>query len=166
MARQAPLTVKLNSIIDIPLLTKIVQECEHLYIWATSLKQLAFFRISKLVPRTTTSYDPLKHLAQADIFFKHPRTHFLIKLTKTLQMNNSVRLIKNPALGRSPLCLIRAIKQLLSNTLQEPNNPLFQIKYYQIPDGFLSQIPGFEKTFLHLKHRLNLSQSNISFHSL
>ena len=31
VARQAPLTVKLKAIIDIPILIKIIQECEHLY---------------------------------------------------------------------------------------------------------------------------------------
>ena len=136
VARCAPLTLKLKSIIDPPLLVKIVQECEYLYMGyvlksAILLDYFAFFRISHLVPHTIGSYDILKHLARADIFFAHPGAHILLKWSKTMQMNNSVRVIKIPALGASPLCPISALKKLLDNTPNQPNNPLFQIKCYQ-----------------------------------
>ena len=129
-SKQAPITVKLKSIIDIRLLIKIIQECEHLYMSfvfkaAFLLAYFPFFRISNLVPHTINSYDPLKQLARADIFFEQPGAHILLKWSKTLQMNNSVRLIKIPSLGSSPLCPITALRKLLSNTPQDPNNPLF-----------------------------------------
>ena len=65
LARQAPLTIRLKTIIDIPLLTNIVQQCEHFYMGyvfqaAFLLAFFAFFRISKLVPNTMSAYDPLK----------------------------------------------------------------------------------------------------------
>ena len=99
VARCAPLTVKLKAIIEPPLLIKIVQECEYLYMGyvfkaAILLAYFAFFRISNLVPHSIASYDTLKHLARADIFFAHPGAHILLKWSKTMQMKNSVRVIK------------------------------------------------------------------------
>ena len=78
-------------------------------------------------------------------------------------MNNSIRLIKIPSLGSSPLCPITPLKKLLSHTPQHPNNPLFQIKCYQkwvpLTDSRLM------KTLSTILNRLHLSQSNITFHS-
>ena len=80
VARCAPLTVKLKSIIDPPLLVKIVQECEYLYMGfvfksAILLPYFAIYGILNLVPHTIDSYDILKHLARADIFFAHTLAH-------------------------------------------------------------------------------------------
>ena len=169
VARFTPLTVKLKAIIEPPLLIKIIQECDHLYMGyvfkaAILLAYFAFFRISNLVPHTIASYDTLKQLARADIFFAHPGTHISLKWSKTMQMNNSVRVIKIPHLGVSPLCPISALKKLLANTPNQPNNPLFQIKYYQkwvpLTDTRL------RKTFSSILNKLHLGQSNITFHSV
>ena len=81
-----------------------------------------------------------------------------------MQMNNSVRVIKIPALRASPLCRVSALQELLVNTPDQPNNPLFQIKCYQkwvpLTDTRL------RKTFSKILNKLHLSQSNITFHSL
>ena len=81
-----------------------------------------------------------------------------------MQMNNSVRVIKIPDLGISPLCPISALKKMLANTPNQPNNPLFQIKCYQkwvpLTDTRL------RKKFSSILNKLHLSQSNITFHSL
>ena len=58
VARCAPLTVKLKTIL---------------------LAYVAFLRISNLVPHTIASYEPLRQLARADIFFAHPGAHVLLK---------------------------------------------------------------------------------------
>ena len=168
LARQAPLTIRLKTIIDIPLLTRIIQQCQNLYMGyvfqaAFLLAFFAFFRISNLVPHTTSAYDPLKQLARADIFFTPTGASILLKWSKTLQMNNSVRLIKIPLLGSSPLCPVRVLRKLLSLTPTEPNNPLFQIKCFgkwvPLTDTRL------RKTLTSILHNLNLANSNITFHS-
>ena len=160
VARCTPLTVKLKPIIEPPLLIKIIQECDHLYMGyvfkaAILLAYFAFLRISNLVPHTIASYDTLKQLARADIFFAHPGAHVLLKWSKTMQMNNSVRVIKIPHLALSPLCPISALKKLLANTPNQPNNPLFQIKCYQkwvpLTDTRL------RKTFSSILNKLHLS---------
>ena len=102
-----------------------------LFVKAAHRMHHAFFRILNLAPPTISSYDPLKQLARADVFFNHPGASIPPKWSKTIQMNNSVRLIKIPVLGSSPLCPVKALKKLLSLTPNLPNNPLFQIKCYQ-----------------------------------
>ena len=169
VARCAPLTVKLKTIVEPPLLIQIIQQCEHLYMGyvvkaAILLAYFAFLRISNLVPHTINSYEPLKQLARADIFFAPPGAHVLLKWSKTMQMNNSVRVIKIPALGASPLCPVAALQHLLHNTPHQPNSPLFQIKCYAkwvpLTDTRL------RKNFSTILNNLNLTQSKITFHSL
>ena len=169
VARCTPLTVRLKTIIEPPLLIQIIQQCDYLYMGyvfkaAILLAYFAFLRISNLVPHTINSYDPLRQLSRADIFFATPGAHVLLKWSKTMQMNNSVRLIKIPALGASPLCPVSALHHLLHNTPQQPNSPLFQVKCYgkwvPLTDTRL------RKNFSTILNKLHLSQSKITFHSL
>ena len=55
----------------------------------------SFFRISNLVPHTLTSFNPLEQLCRADIFFAHPGAHVLVKWSKTMQSQNTVKILKN-----------------------------------------------------------------------
>ena len=169
VARCAPLTVKLKAIVEPSLLIQIIQQCDYLYMGyvfkaAILLAYFAFLRISNLVPHTINAYDPLKQLARADIFFQPPGAHVLLKWSKTMQMNNSVRVIKIPALGASPLCPVTALQHLLRNTPHQPNSPLFQVKCYSkwvpLTDTRL------RKNFSTILNNLNLTQSKITFHSL
>ena len=138
--------------------------------WGLFIKQLycchslVFFRISNLVPHSTATFQPLKQPARGDIFFAAPAAHILLKWSKTLQMNNSVRLLKIPHLGSSVICPVKALKNLLSLTPRGPNKPLFQIKlkheWVPLPDTRL------RKQFSTILSRLQLHHSNITFHSL
>ena len=169
VARCAPLTIKLKAIIEPPLLVQIIDQCQFFHMGfvfkaAILLAYFAFLRISNLVPHTISSYDPLKQLARADVFFAHPGAHILLKWSKTMQMNNSIRVIKIPALGASPLCPVSALQDLLGNTPDQSNNHLFQIKCYKkwvpLTDTRLRKI------FASILSSLHLSKSNITFHSL
>ena len=169
LARNAALKVTLKSIIDIPILSQISQVCDSMYMGfvyksAILLSFFSFLRISNLVPHSIAKFDPLKQLARGDIFFAPPGAHILLKWSKTLQMNNSVRLVKIPHLGSSPICPVTALRTLLSLTPSGPNKPLFQVKLRQqwVP---LSDT-RLRKHFSTILARLQLSQSNITFHSL
>ena len=109
-----------------------------------------------------TTFQPLKQLAQGGVFFP-PGAQILLKWSKTLQMNNSVRLIKVSYLASAPICPVSALKTL-SLTPKGPNKPLFQVKYREqwVP---LSDT-RLRKHFSIILARLQLHQSNISFHSL
>ena len=169
LARNSSLKIHLKAVIDIPLLTQITQVCNSMYLGyvykaAILLSFFSFLRISNLVPFSITSFQPLKQLARGDIFFASPGAHILLKWSKTLQMNNSVRLLKIPHLGSSPLCPVKALKHLLSLTPSGSNKPLFQVKFKHewVP---LSDT-RLRKQFSTILSRLQLQQSNITFHSL
>ena len=151
------------------MLTQIIQVCDSMYMGfvykaAILLSFFSFLRISNLVPHSTAAFQPLKQLVRGDIFFAAPGAHILLKWSKTLQMNNSVRLLKIPHLGSSVLCPVKALKDLLSLTPRGPNKPLFQIKlkheWVPLSDTML------RKQFSTILSRLQLQQSNINFHSL
>ena len=81
-----------------------------------------------------------------------------------MQMNNSVRLIKIPSLGSSPICPVNALKNLKSLTPKGSNMPLFQVKFrgHWVP---LSDT-RLRKQFSIILAKLQLQSSNITFHSL
>ena len=130
-----PFKVAIKSIIDPPILISIVNQCDLMFMGtvfkaAYLLSFFSFLRISNLVPHTINSYDPLQQLSRADIIFALPGALVFIKWSKTLQYKNKVKILKIPYLGTSPLCPIRAIKNLLKFTPGSSNSPLFQVQYH------------------------------------
>ena len=165
---QAPYRVALQSIIDIPTLTNIVSTCDSMYMgqvykacFLTSF--FSFLRISNLVPHSLSTFNPLEQLARADIFFAPPGAHILIKWSKTLQSRNAVKIIKIPALGKSPLCPVRALKVILAITPGSDNSPLFQVKlktkWFPLTDSRL------RKNLALILSKIGLANANITFHS-
>ena len=162
------LKVSLKSVIDIPLLSRIISQCDNTYMGqvfkaAYLLSFFSFLRISNLVPHTLNSFDPVKHLSRADVFFAHPGAHILITWSKTLQAKNQARVLKIPHLGSSPLCPVQALKNLLLITPAGRNKPLFQVKlrsnWVPLSDTRL------RKHFKNIITALNLGQSSLTFHS-
>ena len=160
-----PFKVAIKSIIDPSTLKSMVKECDHMFMGpvykaAYLLSFFLFLRITNLVPHSMEGYDPLQQLARADIIFATPGAH----VTKTLQNNNSVRILKIPHLGTSPLCPVKALKSLLRLAPGSNNSPLFQVQYQG------SWVPltdtRLRKNFSQILKNLHLSGSNITFHSL
>ena len=88
----------------------------------------SFLRISILVPHSIQAFSPLEQITRGDVFFAPPGIHILVKWTKTIQNRDSIRLLKIPSLGVSPVCPVRAIKNLMALTPGTENSSLFQIK--------------------------------------
>ena len=128
------------------------------------LSFFSFLRISNLVPHTIKTYDPLQQLARADIIFAPPGALVLIKWSKTIQHKNKVRILKIPHLGTSPLCPIRALKNLLKFNPGSSNSPLFQVQYHGTW-GPLTDTRLRKNLSIILK-KLKLENSSITFHSL
>ena len=131
LSRNAGLRIKLKAIIDIPMLIKIAKITDSMYMGfvykaAILLSFFSFLRISKLVPHSMVNLHPLKQLARGP-----PGAHILLKWSKTMQMNNSLRILKIPNLGSSPLCPVKALKTLLASSSSGSNKPLFQVKFRQ-----------------------------------
>ena len=67
--RHTPLVIKLNKIIDISMLTQIVEKCDYTYTGQIFkalylLSFYSFLHISNLVPHAVSKFSPLKHLAR------------------------------------------------------------------------------------------------------
>ena len=169
IATSAPLKVSIKPIIDIPLLTEMAAVCDSMFMGfvckaAILLSFFSFLRISNLVPHSMSTFTPLRQLAQGDIFFTPPGAQVLLKWSKAIQMNNSVRLIKIPYLGSSPICPVKALKKLRSLTPSGSNKLLFQVKFGDqwVP---LSDT-RLRKQFSLILSKLKLRHTNITFHSL
>ena len=164
-----PFKVKINAIIDKPLMSKIVTLCDTLYmgpVYKTAylIAFFSFLRISNLIPHKISSYSPLKQLARADVIVGPPGLQLVLKWSKTLQAKNAVRIIKLPQLPSSPLCPVNATKKMLKISPGTADSPLFQIKsksqWLPLTDSQLR---------MHLKgimQKLNMSQAGITFHSV
>ena len=127
------------------------------------LSFFSFLRISNLVPHSISTFDPIKHLSRANVFFAPPGAHILITWSKTIQSKNAARVLKIPHLGSSPICPVQALKNLLLITPSGRNKPLFQVKINAnlVP---LSDT-RLRKHFKTLLSTLSLSQSSLTFHS-
>ena len=104
-----------KKIIDIPLLASITSICDTMWMGQIfkALYLTAFFsflRISNLVPHSIKAFSPIEQMARGDVFFAPPGIHLLIKWSKTIQTRYTIRILKIPSLGSSPLCPVQAIK--------------------------------------------------------
>ena len=128
VARNANLKIYLKAIINIPILNQILQVSASMYMGyvlkaAIVLSIFSFLRISNLVPHSMSTFHPLKQLARGDVFFVPPGAHILLKLSKTLQINNSIRILKIPQLEASVICPVKALRILLASTPKGSNKP-------------------------------------------
>ena len=166
--RHAPLVIKLNKIIDIPMLCQIVEQCDFTYMGQIFkalylLSFYSFLRISNLIPHAVSKFSPLKHLARGNIIFQHDRIVVMVKWSKTRQSNNQMKLITTPAISRSRLCPVSAISNLLCLTPKGKNLPLFQVKnagnWVPLTDS------GVRRHFSLILERLNLAHSGYTLHT-
>ena len=121
-----------------------------------------FFRLSNLVPHTTSSFSVLKHITRGDVFFQPHVTTILITWSKTMQQNNQAKLIQLPVLNNA-LCPTSAIKNCLKIIPGEKNSPLFQ---YKVGQHWIPMTDN--RVRKHLKNILmflNLDSDFITFHS-
>ena len=103
-----PFKVKLNAIIDLSLLSKIINLCDTLYMAqmfqaASLITFFSFLCISSLVPHKASSFPPPpppppRQLAREGIIFGLPDLHIIFKWSKTMQAKNAVKIIKLPEL--------------------------------------------------------------------
>ena len=135
-----------------------------IYKAAFLLSYFSFLRISNLIPHSMASFNPLEQLAREDIIFGPPGAHIIIKWSKTLQAKNTVKILKIPSLGNSPLCPVTALRTALAITPSGSNNPLFQVKYRSewvpLTDSKL------RKNLSIILKTLHMHNSHITFHSV
>ena len=74
IGRSSPLKFTIKAIIDITMLTQMVTMCDSMFMGfvykaAILLSFFSFIRICNLVPHSIANFNPLKQLAQDDVFF-------------------------------------------------------------------------------------------------
>ena len=128
--RQAPLRFTLKPIMNIETLSAFVKQCDKtplgkvfkaMYLVA----YFSFLRLSNLVPHSIAAFSYKKHLTQDDIFFKTDSAVCLVKWSKTMQLNDKVKLITIPKLDNC-LCPVAALREVLRISPRFKNAPLFQ----------------------------------------
>ena len=162
-----PITVTLKKIIDIPLLRRIVHQCDQTYmgqvfkaIYLTAF--FSFLRLSNFVPHALAQFSAKKHLTKEDIFFQANKAIILVKWSKTLQTSSSAKLIHLPRLGND-ICPVVALQNVLTLVPQAANSPLFQ---YKTLTGWQPLTDSRVRSHLaSVLQSLGLSRSHISFHS-
>ena len=166
--RQAPLSIRLNKLIDIPLLKDIVEQCNYMYMGQVFkalylLSFYSFLRLSNLVPHALSKFLPLKHLARGDVLFRPNKLIIVVKWSKTMQTNNQIKLITIPAIVGSNLCPVTAISNFLAITPKGPNLPLFQFKNVQ------NWVPLTDSRvrnhFAQILQKLGLAHSGLTLHT-
>ena len=80
----SPLQVKLKKVIDVPLLHRIVQQCNYTYMGQVfkAVYLLSFYsfpRLSNLVPHSVQQFSALRHLARGDVMFHPNKVVILLK---------------------------------------------------------------------------------------
>ena len=96
----------------------------------TSVKVCTYFsflRMSNILPHLTTAYDFTRHIFRGDIIFSQTGATIIINWSNTIQNRKDIRTISIPALGKSILCPIAAITNLLHTYPGSDNDPLFMI---------------------------------------
>ena len=166
--KSSPMAYKLKSIIDPPTLRSLVQASENTYMGLIfkAMYLLGFFsflRLSNLVPHSTSTFDFRKHLTREDVFFKQDSAIILLKWSKTMQLNNQIKLITIPKLNND-LCPVSALRDVLTLVPQGRNVPLFQ---YKLGSDWIPMTDTRVRRHLHaLLRTLNLQESALTFHSL
>ena len=169
MSINRPLNLKVQGIIDIPLLKLMVVTCDSLvhpkvYKALYLLAFFAFLRISNLVSSTIQGYDSSRQLSRGDVVWGQPGAHIILKWSKTIQDRLSHQVVQIPSLKAGDICPVTALHIMLSSPVTyivNKNSPLFADPQtgYTLTEG---------KVRTHLAQVLNiigLPPHFITFHS-
>ena len=159
---------KVKGIFDIQSLTAIVTICDktplgYIYKPVFLLAFFAFLRLSNLVPPSLSSFSSSTHLCRGDLIIHPQFATLILKWSKTLQKQSQFATVNIPSLGASPLCPLRAVRDMTSRLPLPSNAPMFAIP--QGP-GFIPLTQSKVRRFLALiLNSLGLDPSTHPFHS-
>ena len=162
------LTVTKRNIMDIKTLENVVALCTgrpnaitFKAIFLTAF--FGFFRLSNLAPHSSNEFDPSKHFTGGDVFFEKSQVKMLLKWSKTLQLNDQVKVITLPRLKGRTICPYEALKQIFRLYAPSSREPLFQCLThlgYQVATD--SKV---RKTLASINLALNLPKNFYTFHA-
>ena len=96
-----PLSVTSHNVLDLSVLERISQTCDHLNfpdVFRAIILTVffGFFRLLNLVPHSILTFDPSRHLTGHDLFFTKNPVKVLIKWSKTMQNGDTIQVISLP----------------------------------------------------------------------
>ena len=124
---------------------------------------LGFFRLSNLVPVTSASFDPVRHLTSSDLIWAPPGVHVLLKWSKTIQSVSQYKTIPLAQIGNSPLCPISALLEMLGYYMVPKNAPLFS--YKNSTSLVVITQSQVQSTLASILKYLNLPSNHYGFHT-
>ena len=163
----SPYSPSYKAILTIPTLSSLILACDSLsyapvYKAAFLLAFFTFLRLSNIAPSSSSSFDPSRHILRSDIVFGPPGAHIIIKWAKVMQASNKVHVVQIPSLPSSPLCPVKAIKNLLAFVPASKHYPLFLIPK---ASGLSILTPSMlSSTLSRLLQSLKLDPSAYGFH--
>ena len=84
-----------------------------------------FLRAFNIAPRTASDFDRRRHTCRGDVLFGPPGILMLLKWTKTARSFADHHVVPLPAIENSPLCPVRAYKDMVHATpTRSQNDPL------------------------------------------
>ena len=123
-----PLNPVIVSVVDIPFLNSIIQQCQslelpHVFQPLYLLCFFSFLRLSNILPHSIRPFDHTRQLARGDLISPHAGAALVIKWSKTIQDRKQI--VTLPWLGDSPLCPIKALNAMITSIPANHNDPLF-----------------------------------------
>ena len=129
---QAPFNPSIPAHLDIPLLKRIIEQCDSLE-FPVVFKPLylvvffSFLRLSNVLPYSVDSFDYTRQLARGDVIFGDSGAVLLLKWSKIIQNRKDFATISLPDLAGSNLCPILALKVMFARFQGSDNSPVFLI---------------------------------------
>ena len=129
---QAPFKPRLLAHLDVPLLERIIQQCDYLQ-FRVIFKPLyltmffSFLRLSTVLPHSVEKFDYTRQLARADVIWGETGAVLLIKYYKTMQNRKDFATISPPDLAGCQLCPALALKVMFQRFPGPENSPVFVI---------------------------------------
>ena len=123
---------------------------------------MAFLRQSNIVPRTTGTFDPTRHLTRDDIAVAQDSLIVSLKWSKTSQKSHTPTTVTVWALPGSPICPVTAYNTLLAHApTRWAGQPLLQFK-----DGNSMTSPYIARNWLTLLKAANIPSHKLTLHGL
>ena len=97
----------------------VVMKCCFLFAY------FAFLRVSNLAPMSSRQFNAKKNTCRGDMLLNPPGLIVVLKWQKTNQTHENIHLIPMPEIAASPLCPVKAYKDMLTLVpTKHPNDPL------------------------------------------
>ena len=123
---------------------------------------MAFLRQSNIAPRTTTSFDPTRHLTRGDIDHKGDHLIISLKWSKTMQKSQTATTVSVWGKPGSSTCPVAAYNELLTVApTATSDQPLLQFR-----DGNPMTTPYVARSWSRLLQEANISEKGLTLHGL